>query len=345
MQEIILENREENKKIEDILSLYEYFSYKGNNEDTLFPINLDLKMKKFFELVNKNVFEDKKTALFEDRNNSYQLINPDNKKVLVFFSGGKDSCYTSWKLSKLGYEVILYSIDKINKSYHDEIYSARKCAEIMKMKLIVENVTLKGKSDFLENPIKNQVIYSMGVNYGLKNGIINYAMGNSIEDTISKSNKDRDFSDSLETIKTFNDCLSNIYGVKINNISIIDRYFDSIIWFGRHRELWNCCQSCLTPIRYRKHLKENNEKKFNIKLFSTDCGSCWKDCVQYILFMDFNFIPFNKEFYLHCLDVLRKKAKSELQSFSAAKNNKELYLDYIDDEIIYNKSKLKEKNL
>jgi hypothetical protein len=47
--------------------------------------------------------------------------NPDDKRVLVAFSGGKDSTAAVIKLLDKGYTPILFHVRKINRSYYNEV--------------------------------------------------------------------------------------------------------------------------------------------------------------------------------------------------------------------------------
>ena len=108
---------------------------------------------------------------------------------------------------------------------------------------------------------------------------------------------------------------------------------------GNYKELWNEFQSCITPYRYRQHLKEHNEEKYNIKLFNNRCGSCWKCCMEYIVWCDLELVDYNKEFYQHCLEILSSKISEERPYAKPTKDLKETYLIYTESEELLNKSK------
>lgn len=330
----------------DIKKIYEFYSDVNydNERNTLFDLKEEISKEliPFIDIVEKGFNQKFEKFNFVDRNFNYQ-INKNNKKAILCFSGGKDSVCAALKLMK-DYDLTLYYLDGITKSYKDEIERAKECAKELGLELIVQSVSLKGKTNFLESPVKNMVIYASALNYGLPLGITNYFFGNAKEDTTENSNFDRDYSDSLELFDTYTKSISNEINVEIYNIPVINNYIDSIKFLANYKNLWNKIQSCLSPYRYRKNLKTHNEKKYNIKLNAYSCGSCWKCCVEYIIWCDMNVIEYNENFYNHCLEFLMKKAKTELQGYAKPKNYKELYLSFIKDEKLYNESYLKNKN-
>ena len=70
-------------------------------------------------------------------------------------------------------------------------------------------------------------------------------------------------------------------------------------------------QSCIGAYRYREYLRTNNIKKFGIELTEHRCGSCWKCCLEYCIFCDYDIYEYNEQYYKHCLQILRNTLKKE----------------------------------
>lgn len=267
---------------------------------------------------------------------SYDL--KENNKIMLLFSGGKDSTAMAMKFKELGYDVTLYFLQGVNLSYLDELERAKVVAEKLELPMIVDYVRVTGKGEFLENPTKNQLILAFAINRGIDLGIYRYSYGGFKEDIIEQAAFDRNFSDSIELFNWFSEGVKEV----IPNLEIITPFeneVETLIKIGKHKDLWNLYQSCITPLRYRNHLKELNENKYNIKLLDNRCGSCWKCCMEYIVWADLGLIEYNKDFYQHCLEIFMNKLKDERPYAKPTKDLKEIYMIYIESKELLSKSK------
>ena len=86
---------------------------------------------------------------------------------------------------------------------------------------------------------------------------------------------------------------------------------DTLNILMQHKKLAVHCQSCIGPYRYRDYLHDKNCKKYGIDLPEKHCGSCWKCCLEYIVYTDNDIYDYNEDFYKHCMEVLRKTLKKE----------------------------------
>ena len=305
--------------------MYEFYSEPIECEDAnLFLTNsIYYKLEPIVNELHKQFNRQYNHFCYHNNTNTLNIKENKNTAILCF-SGGKDSVYTALKL-KDTFNVVLYHLDGINSSYKDEINSAKECADKLQLPLVIEKVSLKGRTSFLENPLKNLVIYAFALNYGLDLGITTYFFGNASEDVIEKSSFDRNFSDSAELFDLYTNAISSQLNIKIVNYPIIVSYIDSIIELGKHKELQDAVKSCLSPIRYRGNLHKHNEEKYLIKIPKNDCGSCWKCCASYILWCDNKLVEYNKRYYYHCLDIIKKRAK-DINSTINTKSLKDIYI-------------------
>lgn len=309
--------------LDDIIKIYEHFS-DVYNDNSLIKNDISYNFKEFVDFIYDNGFKNKYDYFNYTNENEKISNNIKKEKLLLFFSGGKDSVYCALKL-KEKYDVTLYFVKGINKSYPNEIERAKECAKILDLPLVIENISLIGKTIFLENPIKNMFIYACGLNFGIDKGFGLFCLGNHKNDVVSNSNFDRNFSDTYETILLFEKCINKFLEKPIKSLCLIENYYDSVIYLGKYLEFYDVIQSCITPHRFRNKLKEINEKKYKINLSKYDCGSCWKCCVKYVIYMDLGYIEYNKEFYKHCLKILKAKEKTDLSDFNFIEKKEELY--------------------
>lgn len=327
--------------VTDTIKIYEHFSEIENNNNTLFKDDISYNFKEFVDFVYENGFKQKYNYFEYIKNDEIINNNPSNKeKVLLFFSGGKDSVYCALKL-KEKYDVTLYFLKGINKSYPDEVEKTIECAKLLNLPLIIEKISMSVKAtNFLENPIKNMVIYACGLNYGLEKGITTYCFGNHKADKISNAHFDRNYSDTIEMFSLYEKCINKYLTTKIKTLCIIENYYDVVHYMCKQKKFYNVVQSCMMPHRFRNYYKIKNEKKYNVKLYKYNCGSCWKCCVNNILSMDLNYMDYNKDFYNHCLNILKNKVNKESNYFVGNKTNANVYISFLGEKL-YKKSKLK----
>ena len=306
--------------IEDVAKLFEFYSDKlncpNNTENAQSKMDISHNLKTVVEIIERFGFNKSFDSFnYVDRQTKKLLLKKN--KALVLFSGGKDSVASAIKLKNEGYDTTLYFLKGINKAYPKEIESARECADLLGLPLVVQELNISGVGSFLENPVKNLVIYACGFSYGAKNSIGTYVFGNHREETLDKANFDRDFSDSFELIKAYTEYIEKENCAKIYQPTILDNVLSAIdIVYENDKKLFNVLNGCISPNRFQKKLKAINETKYNVKLFKHECGSCWKCCVRYIYAVDKNYEKnINKEYYKHCLNVLKTKIKTERQRF------------------------------
>jgi len=242
----------------------------------------------------------------------YQALNvPKSNNVLVCFSGGKDSTAVAIKLRAEGKNVSLYFLKGINKSYGDEYLRAENVAKLLGLPLFVEEVKLVGKSRYKENPVKNQIIATFALNYAIKNNLgCAVAFGDFKEDTIADAVFDRNWSDTQEMWKAYEEVIKAV----VPNFEVFtpfNNYCETLYLIAQDRKLLEAVQGCLAPQRFRKHWHDMNVKKFGYELLPNRCGSCWKCCVEYIFLVDNGFLESNADFYKHCFKLLCDKLPEE----------------------------------
>lgn len=242
---------------------------------------------------------------------SPNIINvPKTNSVVVAFSGGKDSVATAIKLKDDGRDVRLFYVSGINKAYPDEMTHAIQIAEQLDLPLHVAYVKQHGKTVFKESPVKNQIIASMALDYAINNNIgCSIAFGDFTSDNIHNSQFFESWSDTQEMWKSWLVFVRTF----IPNVELIipfKTYNETLDIISNKKEILERVCGCILPYRFRGMIRDNNEKKYGIKLLPNRCGSCWKCCTEYIYLVDEGKLQQNKDFYDHCLNFLVRKLPS-----------------------------------
>lgn len=227
---------------------------------------------------------------------------PKNNKVMVAFSGGKDSLAVAIKLMNEGKDVTLFFLQGINKSYTSEYQSAYNLAQKLGLPFVSWRVTQIGKSDFKENPFKNGVILCLMVEAGYEYEISEFAFGNQLEDNLSNCQYDREMSDSIEFFNMMKEYLNF---VTINTYLKNDRDSFEIVYKYRP-DLLEDIGSCILPVFRRPFVKKANQKRFNIN--TKYCGSCYKCAFEYLFKAEKGILPKNEAYETHCKKILEKNS-------------------------------------
>lgn len=200
-------------------------------------------------------------------------------------------------------------INNLNKSYPDEKIKAQEFAKKFGMEIVTVDFEHGTESYCIDNPIKNQLILAIMIDYGIKNGINNFALGNNIYEKISECRVQYGISDSIENFDLFRNGIKeyikniNFYDIEIKKNEcykfVAENYFDAFKYVN----------SCISPHRFKKYLNKTNKEKYNIQpLSETRCMSCYKCAIEYITLSKLGFLEENEQFKRHCFDIIRKKS-------------------------------------
>ena len=193
----------------------------------------------------------------------------------------------------------------------------------------IENIKLSGKNTYLEHPLKNQVVCSLALNYAINNDLGTcIAFGDFTSDKVDEGLFDRNWSDTQEMWHSYIKYIKT-YIPSFELKTPFNNYLDTLNIVGKNMYILNMTQGCLSPQRFKNKLHNFNKEKYNVNLLDNRCGSCWKCSVEYIYLADKGFIEPNDDFYIHCLDVLKKKMKEEKPLLPKAKNYKDVYCAYL----------------
>lgn len=302
MQQIILQHND-NISVSEMIELYSLFSDPSASSNKTFRYCT----KPFIDELSLGCM---KHVNYGDNSVQQDIVSMPQQEntVVVCFSGGKDSVATAIKCRDMGYDVKLYHVHGINHSYPDEIDKARNVAKYLGLPLYVETIKLSGKSVYFENPLKNQMICTMALDWSDKNGYGHrIAFGDFRNDHRERAIFGTNWTDTVEMWEAYTSYIRNDYP-DFEVLILFDNYFQTMDVVAQDRKLLEMIQGCIAPSRYREYWRGKNVAKYGDKIILPHrCGSCWKCCREYVHLADNGILPMNEQYYKKCLQVLKKK--------------------------------------
>ena len=227
-------------------------------------------------------------------------------KVVLCFSGGRDSIVSLMKYQAEGHDVILYHLHGVNASQSDEQRVAEECAKYFDVPIITDTVSYHGHNVYMEHPMKNMVIATGALNYSLSHGIgYNIAFGNYTDTYLSDIPFHVCASDCADMWQAYADVLQPDlpdFGIALN-IKNLGETMDRICG---NDELLNMSISCLCRHSLRDYRRAWVKDKFGVVLPLHRCGSCAKCTAEYIYRADHGYTPMSEEYYRYCMEQLYK---------------------------------------
>ena len=302
MQRCLHRYRNMSRLFSQIESLFACISdNEGEFDDELI---LDTSFKDMVEIFLDNIlwFREPKMFPFEFEDMSWESKPKD---IVVCISGGKDSAAVAKLLKNQEYNVHLYHMRGVNGTYFDEVNAVKKIAEYLDLDLAIEDVRIVGKHPFVEHPMKNMLILNGAIHYAKMNGYLpTIAFGTFSQSVLETSPFDVCAGDCRDMMDAYEKVIQRIIPgfMVLTPLRFNGETFDIL---AKDWKLFDLTLSCMSPQRFREYWRHSMEQKYNIRLFSNDCGGkCWKDCIQDLWLVDFNYQDYGWEYYKHCLEIL-----------------------------------------
>ena len=239
---------------------------------------------------------------------------PNSMVVLLAFSGGLDSVYQALKLRDRGYAVRLFHVKNMNFYSNGQEYKAAKnFAKDFSFELIEASMSpIKDAGEYKkywkENPFKNEVFYSMMLDYAAENGINNISSGDDLRLQIEDAVPDTNFSDIGEFTSLFMEGASEVYK-NFHFLPIIKANKAERLKFLKEKNALDYYYSCVGAGRLQMFLNKKNSAKYGVKLDKLSCGcSCRKDSFHILLKYYFLNEVYPQEFIDKCWDCIAKGA-------------------------------------
>lgn len=233
-----------------------------------------------------------------------------NKKVMLALSGGLDSAYLLYKLIEKRYSVICVHVNGLNKS----------CAT--EEKLQAERIAKKAGAEFIcvgfkapsqkypDNPFKNQLILSIMLDIGVKEGVTRYAIGSDWETPLANAAVGYTITDSKEVNEGFwNGIKAHFPYAELLMVDGSEKKLQRISYLYEKNVLEDI-SSCIAAHRFRAHLRDININKYGVRLMRGRCGSCYKCCMEYLLLVDLGLTKADAAYKEHCWDILAESSVS-----------------------------------
>ena len=236
-------------------------------------------------------------------------VEPNNN-LIIGYSGGRDSLSSLLKLRETYDVKFIFHCLNLNKSYRNEFNVVKDVSKTLNIQPLFFNLN-EPKGTFFENPIKNNVITGLMIDYMCSNNISNASMGMYSKDSLSVLNGNDFFSDYSEPMRLFEKAVQETFK-SFKFVYAFESQADAVFWFLKnHRDKMNLLQSCLLPDRFRNDKAQINHKKFNLKVIPNRCGCSCTKCIQELIQVSIlDNTDLDKDLYDHCIKFLREKLKA-----------------------------------
>ena len=236
-----------------------------------------------------------------------KLETYDPKNIIVCFSGGKDSYTVAKHYQKMGYNVLLYHLRGLNATYrgkYSEHLVAENVAKFMGLPLVIEDISYTGNHEWIEHPMKNMLMVNRAISYGISHRFTTKIAVGTFRSSYLRDNAFEvcggDCEEMWEVYEKIIKCIIPNFRVYRPNLNYQTSY-NAIL---KNVDVLNHIGSCMTPTRFRDLFRNRTQKNYSIEFLPNRCGCCWKDCLEYIWFTDHNVFELNREYYIHCMEVL-----------------------------------------
>lgn len=231
----------------------------------------------------------------------YKGVTSNEDKVILAFSGGKDSTANLLYLLDEGKDVTCVFTKGINRSATQESEHAQEIADMYNVKLVFDQIAIGGKTDYFENPVKNIFIISRLLEYGISNGCTVISIGETHNLVSDEMDIMYNYSDSVDFIKQFESAMqTHVPTFKVDWI-FKEESTDISYIIHNHPEVIPHLHSCLMPTRYRKmqltftekyHLHADITRPNEEGIMPDRCMNCWKCMAEWLYLVCWNKLPF-----------------------------------------------------
>ena len=295
----------------EVDEMYSVLSDESTDSKVLFPRTFDSSFKNVYDTAYFCTGKKFEKIDFIKRRCDRINFEYDKKNIIVCYSGGKDSLVTIMHYKRLGYNVYAYHVKGLNRFYTDEWKIAERAAKEIGFELIFDEISYSGQHIWIEHPLKNMVMATMALNYGITHEITTkIAVGTFRIATLNDVSFEVCAGDCFDMWKMYENIIQRIipgFKMYVPNANFHTAYH----WLKKYPQYLPYTMSCLTPNRFRELFRNRTQQKYDIKLIENRCGCCWKCAVEYLIFADCKLFKLNKKYYVHCVEVLLHTLEQE----------------------------------
>lgn len=308
MQQVIRQQKNLHPIFNDIDRLYAILSKKNRDVGIVKEV-FDNSCKSLLDLFAENGIEP--AVVLTDKQFIPFGKYKKNKNIIVCFSGGKDSIATVKYYMSHNYKVYLYHLKHINPPLYDECYAAKEIADYLHLPIYIDDIKLIGKHDYIEHPMKNMIIASGALQWGIRRGIgSNIAFGNYTTSSLDYDNFEFCGGDDMEMWDAYNEMIQPFLPGFHMNI-VLDNLGQTLETVCHDKKLLDMSISCLGRASMRPYWHNWVKSKYGVELPKHRCGRCYKCCIEYIYMADHDLQEYSEAYYKYCFGNLKKNVERE----------------------------------
>ena len=304
-----------------------FYNYLNDTTTRLVYPTFDASMEAFKEAFKLCEYTIPKMNFRDKQYPKLEIKETNPKRIIILFSGGKDSLATVLYYKKRGYDIMLYHLRGYNKVAPDEYKVVQKLAEYLELPLVIEEFDFVRISWQYDNPMIDRIAHIYALDWGIRN---NFGVKIATGDFTTAQWEIAPNSAVLGGTDLFIDTENKILSKYIEGAEICRTNYNNHVAFKEflhEPELLKLSMSCVHPQRFREKCRKQIKAKYDIDLLPNRCGYCWKCCVEYIYYTDHDVFEYNEDYYLHCLNGLKKA--EERESLLESSNIQELWDNFI----------------
>ena len=144
------------------------------------------------------------------------------------------------------------------------------------------------------------------LNIGAPRGVYRYALGSDWTTPLSEAVAGFTITDSIEVNREFwADVKNHFPQAELLFIDASEKKYQRLQYlFINHKKSLELVSSCISPLRFREHLHDQNVQKYRVPLMRGRCGSCYKCSMEYILLAEAGLIKGDTQYMKHCWHIL-----------------------------------------
>ena len=235
-----------------------------------------------------------------------------DRKVCLGFSAGLDSMYQAFELRDEGFEVVLFHVKGINTyengqgTKHSKAFAEKFGFEYVEGSIQKTNDKSNiYKQYWPENPIKNQLIVAMMLDWCIENDCGLISLGDDFNLSIDDAVVGINLTDARELTHAF--LLDISCFVKPFAFVSIEKGIDKSkrLSLLKERGAIDSYYSCVLPGRFNQSRHFFNQEKYGVNLPANNCGCSCRKCAMHNLIMYYEkMVDYPSEFIDACWRVM-----------------------------------------
>ena len=309
------------KFFSDLDVFYAYTSVKQSKKPSLISYRFPSVWDSLAQVFKKYADIDYRLNYTKVEYKKMKLPAYDPKNIIILASGGKDSVATILYYLERNYNIFLYHVKGMNQNHYPEYKVVQEIAEYLGLPIFVDNVQFKGTRDWVSSPLRDVMMISYAVQWGIEHDIgVRVATGSYNSVSLENVNFETEATASIEIHEAFTKIIRTAIPSFVLERPIVN--YEQTFGELFSSPLLEMVYSCQGPNKYKRYWATKNLIRFGRDSLPNRCGSCWKCALEYIWYCDHNhpLFEYNERYYKHCIYRLykdqRKYSKKPLGEIS-----------------------------